>query len=95
MMTYLPLINGKVTNFNTISHYLCYLQQLASEVNMPYVNVTLDVGAAMNAFKLIWNFPDQFANVIIHCEDFHFIAVIGKIVANTGFEDAIFQAGVC
>ena len=99
VMTYLPPINGKVTNFDTISQYLCYLQQLASEVNMPYVNVTLDVGAAMNAFKLIWNFPDQFANVIIHCGDFHFMkenfAVIGKIVANTGFEDAIFPAGVC
>eukprot|EP00794_Sanderia_malayensis_P014842 gene14842-biopygen11931 len=68
-------------------------------VNMPYVNVTLDVGAAMNALKLIWNFPDQFSNVLIHLGQFHFIkenfAVLGKIVCGSGIEDVIFQADVC
>ena len=29
---------------------MTYLQQLANDVNMPYVNITLDVGAAINAF---------------------------------------------
>ena len=34
----------------------------------------------------------------LHCGDFHILkensAVIGKIISYTGFEDAIFQAGV-
>ena len=40
---------------------------------MPYVNVTLDLGAAMDAYKLIWNYSEKFANVVIHLGDFHFM----------------------
>lgn len=49
VVRYLPPIESKVTEFPTIYRYLLYLQRLSREVNMPYVNVTLDVGAAMNA----------------------------------------------
>ena len=98
-MIYLPPINSKVTEFDTIYHYFEYLQQLAAEANMPYVNITLDVDAAMSAFKLLSNYPEKFGNVIIHLGDFHFIkenfSLIGKLVAGSGFEDAIFQAEVC
>lgn len=63
---------------------------------MPYVNVTLDVGAAMNAFKLIWNYQSR---LVVHLGDFHFIkenfGVTGKIVKSSGCEDVIFQANVC
>ena len=89
----------KTLNSSTIYKYLEYLQVLASEVNMPYVNVTLDVGAAMNAERVLWNYPLKFKNVLIHLGDFHFMkenfGVIGKIVKGSGFEDIIFQAGVC
>ncbi len=99
LMTYLPPINSKVTDFNTINQYLMYMQKLANEANMPYVNVSLDVGAAINAFKFVWNFPVRFNNVVIHLGDFHFIkenfGVIGKLIAGSGFEDVVFQSGVC
>ena len=99
VVTYLPPIDAKVTEFSTINQYLSYMQKLAEEANMPYVNVSLDVGAAMNAYKLIWNHPKKFGNVIIHLGDFHFIkenfGVIGKLVAGSGFEDVTFQAGLC
>ena len=99
VLTYLPPINAKVNDFGTIYQYLVYLQQLACEANMPYVNVTLDVGAARTAYKVIWNFPDHFKDVVIHCGDFHFMkenfAVIGKIRSTTGFEDTVFRGGVC
>ena len=66
---------------------------------MPYVNITLDVGAAVSAFKLLWNYPERFGNVIIHLGGFHFIkenfSLIGKLEARSGFEDTIFQAEVC
>ena len=98
-MKYLPTINAKVTDFNTIHTYLTYMQKLADEANMPYVNLTLDVGAAINAYKVIWNYPDTFRNIMIHLGDFHFIkenvGVIGKLVTGSGFEDVIFQSGVC
>ena len=66
---------------------------------MPYINITLDAGAAMSAFKLLWNYPEKFGNVIIHFGDFHFIkenfSLIRKLVAGSGFEDAMFKAEVC
>eukprot|EP00111_Clytia_hemisphaerica_P023185 TCONS_00068201-protein len=71
--TFLPPINAKVTEFATIQNYLTYLQDLSKSVNMAYVNVTLDVGAAINAYKTIWCHPERFGNVIIHLGSFHFI----------------------
>ena len=53
--------------------YLEHLQALANSVNMKYVNVTLDCGAAINAFKTICQYPLKFNNVVIHLGDFHFM----------------------
>ena len=69
----MPPINSKVTEFETIVQYMEYLQSLSDQVNMPYVNITLDVGAAMNAFKTVWSHPTKFQNIVIHLGDFHFI----------------------
>ncbi len=71
--TFLPPINAKVTEFSTIQKYLEYLQNISKSANMKYVNVTLDVGAAINAYKTIWCHPERFGNVIIHLGSFHFI----------------------
>ena len=71
--TFLPPINSKVTEFRTIKKYMQYLQELANQMNMPYVNVSLDVGAAMNAYLLTWFEPEVFKNVIIHLGSFHFL----------------------
>ena len=32
-----------------------YCERLSSEINTPYTNITLDVGAATNAFKYLWS----------------------------------------
>lgn len=71
--TYLPPINAKVTDYVTIQRYMQYLQSLAKSVKMPYVNITLDVGAAMNAFLIKWNQPEVYRNIIIHLRYFHFL----------------------
>ena len=39
-----------------------YLQKLAEEVNMPYVNITLDMRAALNVFKVLRNRKEEFKN---------------------------------
>ena len=52
-MKYLPPINAKVTDFNTIDRYLMSIQKLADEANMSYINLTLDDGAAINDYKVI------------------------------------------
>ena len=71
--TYLPPITTKVTDFSTILNYMVHLQNLSECVNMPYVNITLDIGAAINAFKLIWNYPERFKKIVIHPGDFQFM----------------------
>ena len=60
VMTYLLPINAPVNTFSTIFWFLTYLQKLCKEVNMSYVNITLDLGAAMPAYKVIWNYPNTF-----------------------------------
>ena len=41
--TFLPPITSKVTEFSTIQKYLSYLQNVSESVNMPYVDVTLEL----------------------------------------------------
>ena len=69
-LTYLPRIPSEETEFKTI---LNYIQKPAKEVNMPYVNITLDMGAAINAFKVLWNLKKEFENVVIYLAYFHFM----------------------
>lgn len=71
--TYLTPLNSKVTEYQTIQRYMQYLQSLAEQVNMPLVNITLDVGAAINAYLVVWNNPVMFKNIIIHLGSFHFL----------------------
>ena len=71
--TYLTPLNSKVTDYQTIQRYMQYLQSLAKQVNMPLVNITLDVGAAINAYLVLWNNPVVFRNIIIHLGSFHFL----------------------
>ena len=62
-------------------------------MNMKYTNITLDIGAAMNAYKLLWGNMKHFSNIVIHIGDFHYIKenfkVIGKLIRSSGFEDII------
>ena len=96
VMTYLPPLTTKITEYSTIKKYLDYMKKLTNEVNMPYVSLTLDVGAAMNTWKLIWNYPELYSNVLIHLGDFYYLKEnFGKLVLNSGFEDIIFQFGIC
>ena len=71
--TYLPPIPSKVVGFTTIEMYLEYLEKLSMSCDMPFVNIALDVGVAMNPFKFLWSNPERFKNVVVELGDFHFI----------------------
>ena len=47
---------------------------------MEYTHITLDAGAAIKAYHVIWNNPQAWSDIIIHLGD---------------FEDILFQAGLC
>ena len=66
---------------------------------MKYVHIIMDCGAAMKMFHVLWNNPDKYSKVIVHLGDFHFIQaffdVIGRFVTSSGFEDIVYQLGLC
>ena len=60
VITYLPPIHKPITEYSTIIEYLTQMQTMAQQVNMKYVHVTLDVGAACKAYHVLWNCPEEF-----------------------------------
>ena len=50
-------------------------------------------------YRVLWNNQIEFKDVIIHLGDFHamlhFFGNIGKFVTSSGFQDILFQAGMC
>ena len=89
-MTYLPPIHMAITEYPTLVEIFEISQKLAKQGNMRYTHITLDVGAAIKAFHVIWNDKDRWSNIIIKLGDFHpfmaFFGGIGKFVTDIGFE---------
>ncbi len=59
----------------------------------------MDAGAASKFYHVVWNNPEEYKRVIIHLGDFHglmeFFGVIGKIIQGSGFEEIVYEAGLC
>ena len=66
---------------------------------MKYTHITLDVGAAIKPYHVIWNNPNLWSDIIIYLGDFHaimaYFGAIGTFDSGSGFEDILFQAGLC
>ena len=82
ILTYLPPINSPITEFSTIYEIFEIVQKKAVKRNIKYANITFDIGVAMNAYKVLWNYPDKFKNIVIHLGDFHFIKEVFAILGN-------------
>ena len=96
MITYLLPMHKPITEYDTVVEYLHQVQEMAHQVNMPYAHLTLDVGAAAKTYHVLWNFTDEFENVIIHLGDFQEnFGIMGQFVSGSGFEDIVHQAGLC
>ena len=98
-MTYLPPVQAPITEYETIVQVFLTSRKLSMQSNMRYMHITLDVGAAIKAYHVIWNNPDSWSDIIVHLGDFHammaFFGVIGSFVSGSGFEEILFQAGLC
>ena len=66
---------------------------------MKYTHIFFDCGAAMKAFHILWNNPQNFPKIILHLGDFHvmqaFFGATGSYITGSGFEDVIYQLGLC
>ena len=97
-MTYLPPIHTAITEYQTPVPISEISQKLAKQHDMRYTHITLDVGAAIKAFHVVWNDKDR-SNIIIHLGDFHvfmaFFGSMGKFMTGSGFEEIIYHASLC
>ena len=98
-MIYLPSVNSPVTEFSTIRKVFETLIERAKRVNIPYINVNLDVRGALKTYKVLWNFQDEFKSIFIHLADLHFMKecfnFLGYLISGSGFEDIVHHAGLC
>ena len=98
-LTYLPLIQNPITKYAAFFETFRQSRELARKANMKYTYITLDVGAAIKAYHVIWNNPNLWSDIIIHLGDFHainaYFGAIGTFVSGSGFEDILLQAGLC
>ena len=99
VLTYLPPIERPITDYGTLFEVLKRAERLSAEANMKYVHVIMDCGAAMKMFHVLFNNPEKYSNVIVHLGDFHFMQaffdVIGRFISCSGFEDIVYQLGLC
>ena len=98
-LTYLPPTDASMTDFGTIYKLFEMLLLRAEKVNVPYVNLTLNAGDYMNAYRVLCNYPDKFSKMVLPLGNFHFMkevfTMLCILVKGSGFEDFIFQARVC
>ncbi len=98
-ITFLPPIRHPITEYCTVVECIKQSQRLAAASNMMYTHITVDAGAAQKFFHVLWNNPTEFQNIIIHLGDFHVMmaifGTIGKLIGGSGFEEIVYQAGLC
>ena len=65
VLTFLPLIHCPITEFSTVCETIYISIHLSKISNMKHTQIKVDVGAAEKYYKVIWNNPDEFKDVII------------------------------
>ena len=64
-MTYLPPIQTPITEYPTLVDLFNVSRNLAKKTNMKYVHITLDVGAAIKVFHVVWNDSNHWKDTVI------------------------------
>ena len=98
-ITFLHPIRNPITDYSTVLECIYQSQKLSFASNMKYTHITVDAGAAAKFYHVVWNNSTEFKNVLIHLGDFHtmmqFFCIIGKIITGSGFEETVYQGGLC
>lgn len=65
---------------------------------MKYTHITLDVGAAIKVFQVVWKSLEAWFDITIHLDNFHpmmtFFGIIGSFIKGSEFEETTFKLGV-
>lgn len=71
VITYLPPIPKRISEYSTIIKIFYQSRQLAKQCNMNYTHIVMDVGAAMKAYQVVWNNLVIWTDILRHPGDFH------------------------
>ena len=95
VLTYLPPIEFPISDYGTLFEMFHRSEKMAEQANMKYTHITLDCGAAIKAYHILFNNPERFKHIVLHLGDFHamqaFFGAIGSYVSVSGFEDIILR----
>ena len=65
--------------------------------NVKYTHITVDAGAAAKFYRISWNNPVEFKNVLIYLGDFQgmmeFFSIIGKTIQGSGLKTLYTRQG--
>ena len=90
---YCPMINGTLTDYNTVYTFMKQVQQMMSSPGQEYSVVTFDLAIYMKAKEIQWRHPEEFDDTVIRMGGFHialnYLAVIGKMFRDSGLLDRI------
>jgi hypothetical protein len=93
-----PIMNP-ITEYYTVQQSLITSMEVTNRLNQEFTFVTFDLAAARIAYDIVWSNPQKFKNVVIHLGAFHimcpYMGAIGKMMAGSGFEEVVIEAGVC
>ena len=95
-MTYLPPIQTPITQYLSLFETF---RKLAKNANMMYTHIIMDAGTAIKVYHVVWNDSDYWNYIIIHLGDFYammtFFGIIGTLISGSGFEEIVYQSGLC
>ena len=96
-MLYLPLIDMKPSDTDTMNTAMVKVQQLTSETGQNFSVVTCDQQLYRVAVKVLWTHPVRFQHMYLRLGGMHalmsFVGVIGSLLAESGLSDVLSDAG--
>ena len=96
---YMKPILHPITDYATVQECLVISMEATQKVQQQVTFVTFDYAAARIAFDIMWDKPAVFSNVVVHLGAFHtmcsYMGALGKMMAGSGFEDVLIEAGTC
>ena len=92
-------IRQPITEYSTVIECIHQSQRLSRAANMKYAHMSVDASTAQKFYHVVWNNPMKLRDIIIHLGDFlamiEFFGIIGKLDTGSGFEDVVYQSGLC
>ena len=96
---YMVPIHRSITDNATVQQILRLSKQATKEMEQKITIITFDLAVVMKAYSIMWQNPEEYSGVLVRIGVFHticsYLGVIGKMIAGTGFEDIVIEAGVC